>query len=294
MTFTWSRGHTLAAGLALIVLTNAIALGGVAWNRSGEPESVLKLTQRELWEPHVYGFSREEGGLQLNLRWRVLPADPDVAFYGEYQGAPEWLDEAKLKELGFDVSPPPATRRASWRYDRQLPREVLIVVEFDGPAYQKALERARERAAKEAAKGAATGKTGPGTPAEQAATFLKNEETANSRLFAMDAGRDAQALRARYPDRARYAIVQGKVRASHLFGRGKDPRWTGYIEGIQNGQVNVPLEFRRAIERAPRPVPRWPAAADRPAFEVTVAFGRRFEPWILAVPAPPASSYQPQ
>ena len=285
MKLSWSRAHTLVAGLALIALTNAIALGGVAWNRSGEPESVLTLTERELWEPYAYGFGREEGGLQLILRWRALPRDPDMVLYGEFQGAPEWLDEAKLKELGFDVSPPPATRRASWRYDRQLPRETLVVLEFDGPAYQRALERARERAAKEAGKGAATGKTGPGTPAEQAATFLKNEETANSRLFAVDAGRDAHRLRARYPDRARYAIVQGKVRASYQFGRGKEARWTGYIEGIQNGQVNVPLEFRRAIERAPRPVPRPAAAADRPAFEATVAFGRRFEPWITAVPA---------
>jgi hypothetical protein len=285
MKLSWSRAHTLVAGLALIALTNAIALGGVGWNRSGEPESVLKLTERELWEPYRYGFGREEGGLQLTLRWRVLPRDPDMVFYGEFQGAPDWLDEAKLKELGFDVSPPPHERRAAWRYDRQLPRETLVVLEFDGPAYQKALERARERAAKEAAKGAATGKTGPGTPAEQTATFLKNEETANSRLFAVDAGRDARALRARYPDRARYAIVQGKVRASYLFGRNKDAWWTGYVEDIHNGQINVPLEFRRAIERAPGPVPRPAAAADRPAFEATVAFGRRFEPWITAVPA---------
>jgi hypothetical protein len=285
MKLSWSRAHTLVAGLALIALTNAIALGGVGWNRSGEPESVLTLTERELWEPYRYGFGREEGGLQLILRWRALPRDPDVALYGEFQGAPEWLDEAKLKELGFDVSPPPATRRASWRYDRQLPRETLVVLEFDGPAYQKALERARERAAKEAAKGAATGKTGPGTPAEQTATFLKNEETANSRLFAVDTGRDARALRAKYPDRARYVIVQGKVRASYLFGRNQVARWTGYIESIQNGQINVPLEFRRAIERAPRPVPRPAAAADRPAFEATVAFGRRFEPWIVAASA---------
>ena len=31
----------LLAGLALIVLTNAVTLGLVAWNRSGEPEAVL-------------------------------------------------------------------------------------------------------------------------------------------------------------------------------------------------------------------------------------------------------------
>ncbi|HSE01140.1 MAG TPA: DUF4824 family protein [Burkholderiales bacterium] len=282
MTLNWSRGHTVAAGIALIALTNAIALGGVAWNRSGEPESVLKLTQREFLRSHGYRLDREGGGLQLSVSWRVLSADSDAAFYWNFQGAPEWLDEAKLAALGFDLSPPPAERRAAWRYERQLPREALVVLELAGPAYQKALERARARAAKEAAKGAETGKTGPGSPAQQAVQFLKNEETANSRLFAVDAGLDAQALRAKYPDRARYTIVRGKVRLSYQYGRGQEARWRGYIADIQNAQLNVPLEFRKAIESAPRT--RAPAAvADaQPAFEVTVAFGKRFEPWIMA------------
>ena len=282
MTLTWSSGRTLAAGIALIALTNAIALGGVAYNRSGEPESMLKLTQREVLAPHGYGLDREGGGLQLFVSWRVLSPERDETYYWNFQGTPEWLDESKLASLGFDVSPPPVERRASWRYDRQLPRETLVVLELDGPAYQEALKRARQREAKEAAKGAETGKTGPGTPAAQAVLFLKNEETANSRLFAVDVGRDARALRAKFPDRTRYAIVQGKVRPYHQSGRGKDARWTGYIEVIENARVNVPLEFRKAVESAPRSIPYAAAAPAGPAFEVTVAFGKRFEPWILA------------
>lgn len=35
----WSRGRTLAAGVLLILLSNAVALGGAWWNREGEPES---------------------------------------------------------------------------------------------------------------------------------------------------------------------------------------------------------------------------------------------------------------
>ena len=285
MTLAWSRTHTLVAGVAVIAVTNAIALGGVAWNRSGEPESVLKLTQREVWEPRGIGLDREQGGLQLSLRWRTLVSDADVEAYAEVYGSPAWLSEAKLAELGFDVSPLPAGRRAAWRYERQLPREALIVLEFDGPAYQKALERARAKAAKEAAKGAKSGKTGPGSPAEHAAQSLRNEETANSRLFAVDAGRDAQALRAKYPDRTRYAIVQGKIRLSYQSGRGKEARWTGYIDDIQNDQINVPLEFRKAIATVPRSRPFAGVPAGAPPFEVTVAFGKRYEPWIVAAGA---------
>ena len=284
MTLSWSRIHTLVAGLALIALTNAIALGGVAWNRSGEPESVLKLTSREVWEPYGFGIDREGGGLQLSIHWRALAGDTNVEYYVDIFGPPEWLNEAKLAELGFDVSPPRETRRASRRYDRQLPKEALVVLELDGLAYQKALERARERAAREAAKGAETGKTGPGSPAEQAAESLKREQTSNSRLFAVDAGRDAQGLRAKYPDRTRYAIVQGKVRPQYLSGRGKEARWTGYIDDIQNAQVNVPLEFRKALESAGRATARAGTPGATP-FEVTVAFGKRFEPWIIAASA---------
>ena len=285
MTLNGSRGRTLAVGLVLIALTNAVALGGVAYNRSGEPESVLKLTQREVLAPHGYALDREGGGLQLHLSWRVLGTERDDAFYWNFQGVPEWLDEAKLASLGFDVSPLPAGRRAHWRDDRQLPREVLVVLELDGPAFQAALVRARDRAAKEMAKGEAAGKTGPGTPAAQAVTFLRNEETANTRLFAVDVGRDAQALRAKFPDRTRYAIVLGKVRPSYQSVRGKGARWTGYIEVIENARVNVPLEFRRAVESAPRSIARATAAPEVPAIEVTVAFGKRFEPWILAAGA---------
>ena len=56
----WSRTHTLVAGLGLIALTNAVALLGVAWNRSGEPDATLQLSQREL-QPPYYGYGARGG-----------------------------------------------------------------------------------------------------------------------------------------------------------------------------------------------------------------------------------------
>jgi hypothetical protein len=78
--------------------------------------------------------------------------------------------------------------------------------------------------------------------------------------------------------------VQGKIRLSYQSRRGKDVRWTGYIDGIQNAQVNVPLEFRKAIETVSHPRPPASVPGGAP-FEVTVAFGKRFEPWIVAASA---------
>ncbi|MGH8635479.1 MAG: DUF4824 family protein, partial [Burkholderiales bacterium] len=160
----------------------------------------------------------------------------------------------------------------------------------DGPARQKALERARARAEQEAAKAAAgKGKTGPGSPAQNAADALKREETSNTRLFAVDAGLDAQALRAKYPDRTRYAIMRGKIRPQFAAGRGSEGLWTGHIESLDNTRVNVPLEFRKALgstHYSPLPPRAVPATAEgEPAIQVTVAFGTRFEPWIIAAAA---------
>lgn len=286
MTLTWSRRRTLIAGLALIALTNAVALGGVAWNRSGEPDSVLQLTQRELGQPYRFGFDKDSGGLVLDLRWRVPAVDRGKAYYADRYGTPAWLDRAKLASLGFPVSQPPRARGGDRDYDRLLPREALVVLELDGPARADALERAREHARKEAARAAAgKGNKEALNAAKNAAEFLQREEAVNSRLFAVDAGLDAAALRTRYPDRTRYAIVHGSVRAQYHAERGAAGEWTGHIEGIDNGQINVPLEFRKAIGSVPQ-THEWesPSQAGSP-FQATVAFGKRFEPWVIAVSA---------
>ena len=56
---------------------------------------------------------------------------------------PGWLDGAKMRELGFDTAP--ATKPATFdsRAPRHvaLPRDVFVVLEFDGPAYQEFLRR---------------------------------------------------------------------------------------------------------------------------------------------------------
>ena len=68
----WTRRHTLIAGLGLILGVNAIVLGGVAYNRSGEPESLLQLSERELYTPfgralrHVATQSYSATTLRMN------------------------------------------------------------------------------------------------------------------------------------------------------------------------------------------------------------------------------------
>lgn len=260
MKATWTRGHTLAAGLLLIVGTNAVVLGGVAYNRGGEPEAALPLTERELQIPGSWGLRTENSGLDLRLQWRLPPARADVSDYGHggYGGGASWLDGAKLAELGFDMTVAPDQRGAERHYTKQLAREVLIVLELDGPAHQAAIERARERASRDKATKADT-------------ELLAAEIERHSRLFAVDAGIGRGALRAKYPDRARYAIVPGKVRLGY-WGADAERTPRGYVSELSVPALNVPLEMRGAVTRGGR-------------YTATVAFGGRLEPWLVAVGA---------
>ena len=213
-----SRGRTLGLGIALIVLTNAIALGGVWWNRSATPDSALNLSQRELGLPWRSLRLMENSGLALNLNWRVAGRQAGEFAGGQMVngGTPEWLDAAKMAALGFpvDAARPDGERR---QHARQLPREVILVMELAGPAWQRALENARESAGRHAAAAAANvGSKQFADRAKQANDELAREENSNSRLFVIDAGLDARLLREKYPDRSRFLLLRGTVRpATH-------------------------------------------------------------------------------
>lgn len=273
-----NRRVLAAAGLALIVLTNAVALGGVAWNRGGEPDSRLALSERELALPwRSAGPDSENSGLSLELRWSCLPAPTlrrrGATYYDT--NSPLWLDARKMAALGFDSRAPELTRpldRAPLRHE-QLAREVWLVLELDGPAWRQAQADAAQEAAKEAEAAASK----PGT----AAPRHPRDASGDSRLFAVDAGLDRDALRTRYADRAMYAIVRARVSprvgaASAIDG--------GRIDALDINDVNVPLALRPVFDGLeeqtwqPRP---------RRHFEATVVFGRRAEPWLVDARRPP-------
>jgi hypothetical protein len=277
-----SRHTSLIAGAALIVLTNAVALGGVAWNRSGEPESELRLGMRELRVTRG-GFNRESNGVMLDLVWRTPAMDDKALSMWDYAGGggrPRWLDDAKLAELGFAA--PDMKTYADLQRRRGTSREVLLVLEMDGPARQARLEQVRAKTGEMLS--AAT--TQPVEQAQrnvkQAQEWLRREEGEFSRLFAIDAGLDATALRQRYPDRARYAFVPGRISAAYER-KGGNLEMRGYVQGVANDTLNVPYEFRSRLTADSYASPRNRASEELKGAAVTVAFGRRLEPWIVAI-----------
>ncbi len=281
----WSRAHTLIAGAALIVLTNGVALVGVAYNRSGDPDSVLALTQRELGMPYKWWRERENSGIALRLLWRAHEEEVGDeidrgTWYAGVGGTAAWLTKAKLGELGFNVSQPESSDPGRRHYEKQLPKEVLLVLELDGPAYAQARARARRYADREDALRAANpDKKEFEQRSKQARDRLDREERENSRLFAVDAGLDAGALRSKYPDRAHYAIVRGRVHPL-VTGAGRSLRLSGYLGELSVDEISVPLEFRSVFEHA---LPAGATGVGSPArFDATVAFGKRLEPWLTA------------
>lgn len=274
--------RTLAAGALLILLANGVALTGVYFNRSGEPEARMTLSQRELSTPWGWVGARENSGMALGLNWRVNAAETGDYYdggFGYSGGTPHWLDQSHMAALGFDVaavSADPAGRR---RFERQLPREVLLVLELAGPAWQQALERAQQNAVRhEAARQANADSKEFADKARRAQERLKNEETVHSRLFAIDAGLDRAALRARYPDRGRYLILKATVRP-RMDSRDRKTLVTGYVSALAVTQINVPHALRPGLEPVLRQPRRSPADAGA-RFEATLAVGQRLEPWI--------------
>ena len=159
--------------------------------------------------------------------------------------------------------------RIRWN-DRTLSRDVLLVLELEGEAYRLTLARARQHFDAEEMKLAALPESNEKkNRLKNVADQLAREEKENSRLFVIDAGIDRAALRAKYPDRARYAIVRGQVRPVWN-NRPDDKGALGYINGVSIAGINVPHAIR----------PLLASTSGQDKFTATVAFGQRLEPWI--------------
>jgi hypothetical protein len=272
MKFTWSKSRALVVAGALVLITNAIALGGVAYNRSGEPDSVLQLTEREL-PLQTWGWpDNENSAIHVRLQWRVAGG----AY--EWERETQWLTQPQLRSLGFDLPDTSVTSEELERYAHQVARKVFYALEYDGPAYQVVLKGRREelRKAEIAAMADLTDKARR-DGADSAKRDLEREEQFASRLFVVGADVDANALRKRYPDRNQYAIVVGRL---DLSTRGYE--LVGQINGIDTDVIRVPYAYRSLVE--PLRTQRDAAYLDPPGaprYQATVHFGRRLEPWIV-------------
>ena len=249
-----TKGIVLA--IAVIVVCNGIALIGVALNRKGGPVQTIELTEREL---PLITQQADDSGIVLRLNWMAHRWYYDAPVLA---AATLPFDEKKLRELGFDCPKPPSDPADT---SFVLPKALYLALEYEGQAWKEwqALRADPQNRP-----------LFPVPPGEG--------ENDGTRLFVVDASGNFAELHAKYPDARRHLIVRGVLRAT-LRASGKRPgqvetrEWRGYVTEILPGTINVPLPLAsplQALGKNPGPAPR---------YAVTLAYGRRCEPWVASV-----------
>jgi len=241
---------------AVVLATNAWTLIAAWRNRSGPSGGTMELTEREL---RLVQVPWESTATSLELRWSVAPGKSAV------EGtliAGSWLDATKLEELGFDCSVPVDSPNAKEHYT-SMPRMLVFVV------------------LKYVVEGEGWWQAGRGDPEPE------------TRLFVVDAGRDARRLRDKFADTKRYVITRGVVRLSYQEHSIPDgiplpkPRLQGEIVSVLPSDIFVPRPHSRVLEEfrhrgPPTPEPPEPPEGE-PRFAVTVSWGSNYEPWVHGV-----------
>jgi hypothetical protein len=246
----------LLVPLIALVVTIGGLLGCAAWNR-GEVRQRLTLTERELNLPWQWQNStaNDDAALRLPIGWERREGPLEER---------NWLTEDKLREIGFNLSTPAGAPEADRAYRRALPRIGWVVLEYDGPAWRD-FDRRRQLFANVPE---------PRLPLEP------------SRLMAIDAGADRDALARRHAD-APTLILPAIFQLAFLPPNAPGgPLVYGYLQRLVVNEVSVPRRLRSALAdlRTPLRVPEVsrPSPAP-PRFEVDLTVGRSGLPWITDV-----------
>jgi hypothetical protein len=267
-----TRG-VLGAG-ALLLLANGIILVNVARNRAGNPDAVVRLSERE-----ARTYITQENGtqplLELRLAWKTA-AGPD--------GQGTWFDRARLEALGVPDLPPAGDSIGTSRW-RPVDRKGYAVLELAGPAWER--WEAAEQAARDSARARrdTTRMAQAPAPKEEhvhGAAPGRRTDWSSTRLMAVDIGRNPLLLRQQYPDRSRYLILPATYRAV-VTGPVADstgavvtpPRLEGQIIDLLPGTLHVPRPLRDSL------VGLGAAAPDSTThYEFTMKVGKRWEAWV--------------
>ena len=199
-----------------------------------------------------------------------------------------------LEERELELQRGDGDAEATAKYRAVLSRPAFIVMVLGGPEWERRVSAWQERRRRHTDDLVARGEL-KGDAETHARTEIAEAPRRLSRLMPVDAGRDAAALRAMYPDRSRSLILRGVVRL-HLIeasARG-GPSLHGDLDQVFPVVVNVPRALHAPLDALgppPRPARGAGVARDRsaamldhaPRYEVRVSAGRTFQPWVTEV-----------
>ena len=289
------KKYGLISVIALIVLTNVIVLAGVAYNRSGEPDATVQLTERELhWQYHSGITNKEDTGLYLILKWS-MPGFQSNRW--DYTPTKNWINIEKLKEMGFDTSFSLEDNKASRYYSHQLPRQAYVVLEFNGDAYQEWLGDAQKRIEEIKQELTEEKKEKKKKILENDMRHVQQDLIIRSHLFAVDGGRDPELLRKTYSDKSKYIIASAVFDISMNYAPRKeeDPKTTktpylsGWIRNLSIPVIHVTSDYRSFFISDIKTGTKIYLPKDKPLsdlesrYQVTLNYGQRYEPWIADV-----------
>lgn len=221
------RGPLLAA---LLVLTaNGIVLLHVTRNRAARLQEI-ELTEREL----PLAFTREENsGIDVTL---TITQDWSTS-------KPGWLNEQKLRELGFELKP-----NETWN-GSETPRPAFLALEYDGPAWQHYFEESSKK------------------------DWMKDSLRSASQLLPVDVSRDPERLRRRYSGNNRILIVRARI---DFFTAKKQIQ--GSVTEIIGRDIHVPLPAASALENFRRG-----GVSQTRGYSIRLAYGAAYEPWVESI-----------
>jgi hypothetical protein len=268
----------LLAAIALLVVSNAFVLAHVAMNRSGEPDSEMELTAREL---QYVGSRTDDSSVVLMLRWQNTA--PEYLVSGPLE-PPAWFDQAKLEQLGFDLSVPAGSPKAARFYENLRSREAFAALEFEGPAWEAWLKDREPRLQTETSYG----------PLVTLPDRLEIERQTTARLVSIDVARDPAALRRKYPDRKRVMILPALVRAKlepERRASAAAPLRPAYLRGaitrLAIESINVPAPLSRQFDNqsaySPYTYDGKQVKVQLPTYAATLRVGSKYEPWVTDV-----------
>jgi hypothetical protein len=242
------RLRLLILGFAVVLAVCAGTLLAGAYNRSGIPESTLRLSERELELPTGDESGKQSNTpLTLHLLWRVETANQLTSRASATSIRAAWMTPLRIAQLDIFRS----------RVQPDLLVSTLLLLEFDGPTHARVVARACD----------------PASPTRDERT-CEFEVNKSSRLYVVDAGRTVEELRGRYPDRAHFAIVPGVIKLSQDLNTGEV---VGYVSSLSVDTVQGVEPLRSAIDSATGEM-LWHGLLAKHSFDAVIAFGRRLEP----------------
>ena len=241
----------LGIGLLLLILTNAVVLARVAYNRS-EVTETLTLTEREFRKG--YRSIRENSAEMLRLKWRTPKVD-------KYDYRKLRVTKGQLDALGFYG--PPSCKEGQYNRDRKE-KEVWVLIELGGEAYRQELERVKTELKEVEQKPIDQEKE---RQIKSLSNELENLKSRDSRLYAVNISLDKEILVNAINDQNNQFVTKGIVAENY------DCTNDVIIQNLFISRLHLPKESLPSNGQ-------WPNK-----YQVTVAVGRSGEAWVKAVTA---------